>query len=201
MSDNENLKIDSFRVLEVKMRFYKNSDLYTMSIIIDKKEYEVSFLVDNYESFYYPELRADENSIGNLVNVIYNKLNIKYQMILDSKNSESNSDIDYYEDDIEWWRPNVRSVIDIEINSWIKENEDYISDLGPIDFMSTKDFDSLKKYLEKRSEFVKPRFLVDSLDEDNDLYSLKERLKKAELTEDYIEAAKIMDKIKKKKCI
>ena len=187
----------SFRILGIKKRHYDKKDLIEVIMTVDEQEYEMKFLIDNYNATFFPEFKVVDKYGGNggfkfihsFLESVYSKISY-YSEVYQKEKKPSLFNIS----DKEWWQKSKDEDSDEkkesteQFDAWVKKNEDYLvqHDLSGFD---NEKIEEVIKYLEVRRHFVQPEIVHDEID-------LNELLESAIKNEDYEEAVKIREQLK-----
>lgn len=190
----------SIKVLNFKTKHYDRKDLLNIHLTVDKKKYELSFLMDNYDHIFFPEFKIIDRYDSKSFNVISEFLKTTHSKIkyfIDNEMSRFNSEnkTNSWDDCKEWWQEELENNnIEDNVNFWIKKNNDYLSqfDFSPLNEEGR--LDELVSYLNKRATYVKPEF--NSSLQYTDLMHLNKMLDNAIKMEDYEKAIEIREQIK-----
>jgi hypothetical protein len=188
----------SFRILGIKKRHYDRKDLIEVVMIVDKEEYEMKFLLDNYNATFFPEFKVVDKYGGNggfkfihsFLESVYSK--VGYYSEVHQKEKKSNP---FNMSEREWWQKSEdenskekQAAVD-KFNSWIKKNEDYLIQHDLTGFDNEK-IEEVVNYLEVRKSFSQPIVIHDEV-------SLYDLLENAIQNEDYEEAVRIREQLKR----
>ena len=188
----------SFRILGIKKRHYDKKDLIEIVMIVDKKEYEMKFLLDSYDATFFPEFKTVDKYGGNggfkfihsFLESVYSK--VCYYSEVYQKDKKPNP---FNISEREWWqKPTEEEEYEKEaaterFNAWVKKNESYLSQHDLTGFTNEK-IEEVINYLEVRKGFVQPAVIHDEV-------SLIDLLEDALKNEDYETAIKIREKLKR----
>jgi len=193
----ENRKKVSFRILGIKKSHYNKKDLIEIVMTVDEQEYEMKFLLDNYNATFFPEFKVVDKYGGNggfkfihsFLESVYSKTG--YYSEIYQKESKPNR---YNISEKEWWQKSKdkdsdeKSESTEQFNSWVKKNADYLvqHDLTGFD---NEMIEEVVNYLEIRKGFSQPTVV-------SEVINLNELLEKALVNEDYEEAIKIREQLK-----
>lgn len=188
----------SFRILGIKKCHYDKKDLIGLVMTVDEQEYEMKFLLDNYNVTFFPEFKVVDKYLGNggfkfihsFLESVYSK--VGYYSEVHQKEKKSNP---FNMSEREWWQKSEdenskekQAAVD-KFNSWIKKNEDYLIQHDLTGFDNEK-IEEVVNYLEVRKSFSQPIVIHDEV-------SLYDLLENAIQNEDYEEAVRIREQLKR----
>jgi hypothetical protein len=187
----------SFRILGIKKCHYDKKDLIGLVMTVDEQEYEMKFLLDNYNVTFFPEFKVVDKYLGNggfkfihsFLESIYSKISYYSEVYQKEKKP-----ILFNISEKEWWQKSKDGDTDEKkesterLDAWVKKNEDYLvqHDLSGFD---NEKIEEVIKYLEVRKSFVQPEIVHDEID-------LNTLLESAINNEDYETAIKIREQLK-----
>lgn len=191
-----------FELLDYTVDHYDRKDLVSLIISVDDKRYPISFLIDEYNSIFFPEFKAVDKYGGPGFRFIHEFLvgvrsKVHYYIKLQSYNN--NQRINSF-DEKEWWQKDkINKNSEFELKKWVSKNSSYLMEYDLSMLINKPEvIEELIGYIATRDSFAKPTFdtFNNFLDE---VSHLKQQLKKALEREDYEQAVIIRDQIKNNK--
>jgi hypothetical protein len=190
----------SFKVLKFIPSHYDGKDLVSISLKIKRKEYNASFIMNNYDIIFFPEFKALDRYASNGHKVLANiltSIHSKTRYYIDTR-----TELEYRKrgfndwQELEWWQESeIENSIEGDLIIWIKENDEYLSQIYSSEIEN--EFEEIIKYLSEREKFSIPKFATDTVGSDVDVKYLNKLLDDAIKGEDYEKAVKIREQLNK----
>ncbi|MEK6828794.1 MAG: hypothetical protein AABY15_01620 [Nanoarchaeota archaeon] len=193
----------SFNLVGYKVNHYDRKDLISLKMKTSTKEYDLSFLVDDYNTILFPEFKVLDKYGKVYFRIIHDFLisvrtKVNYFIKLRSYTMSKNKKVNDWDPEKEWWqKEQEEKEIDNDLKRWIDKNIEYLTDYSFDELKDENLFKDFISFFEGKNSGIKPvfEFKVDGVVETMDL---KKQLDKAISDENYELAVIIREKIKLK---